>query len=66
MCSSERKLHGAEKREKCAARVDVFEPLAGLQGGSAAGQHDVFRERGAVRHTDAKVFANAVAYGGFE
>jgi hypothetical protein len=64
--SSERKLHGAEKREKCAARVDVFEPVAGLQGGSAGRKHDVLREWRAVRHTDAEVFANTVANGSLE
>jgi len=66
MRSSERKLDGAEKREQCAARVDIFEPVAGLQSGSAAGKNDVFGERRAVRHTDAKILANAVADGGFE
>src|SRR5580700_7031164 len=64
--SSERKLHRAEKREERAARVDIFEPVAGLQDRSAACEHDVFGERRSVRHTDAKVFANAVADGGLE
>ena len=66
MRSSERKLHGAEKREECAARVDIFEPVAGLQGRGAARENDVFGERGAVRHTDAEIFANVVADAGFE
>jgi len=42
---SESKLHGAEKREQRTAGVDVFEPLSGLERGSAAGEDDVFCER---------------------
>src|SRR5947207_370551 len=63
---SESKLHGAEKREKRAVGVDVFEALAGLQGGSAAGEHDVFRERRAVFDADAEVFADGVVNGPLE
>ena len=63
---SESKLHGAEKREKRAVGVDVFEALAGLQGGSAAGEDDVFREKRAVFEADAKVFADGVMDGRFE
>src|SRR5580692_6233176 len=58
---SKRKLHRAEKREKRAARVDIFEPVARLQSGCAGGENDVFRKRRAIRHADAEVFANAVA-----
>ena len=63
---SKSKLHRAEKREECAARVDIFEPVAGLQRGRAACENDVFAQRRAVRHADAEVFADAVANGGFE
>ena len=64
--ASKRKLCGAEKREECAARVDVFEPLAGLQGGGAAGEDDVFGERRAVFDADAVVGADGVADVGLE
>src|SRR6266478_705517 len=40
---SKSKLHGAEKRKERSACVNVFEALAGLQGGSAAGEEEVER-----------------------
>ena len=57
---SEGKLHRAEKREKFAARVDIFETLARSQGGSPAGYQDVFRQRRAVLDANAEVVANGV------
>src|SRR6266478_6049123 len=63
---SESKLHGTEKREKRAARVDVFETLSGLQRGSAAREHDVFGQRRAVLDADAKVFTDRVVNGRLE
>src|SRR6266850_1243565 len=57
---SRSKLHGAEKRKERSACVNVFEALAGLQGGSAAGEDDVFGERRAVFDADAEVFADGV------
>src|ERR1700704_5204450 len=57
---SKSKLHGAEKRKERSACVNVFEALAGLQGGSAAGEDDVFGERRAVFDADAEVFADGV------
>src|SRR6266446_397949 len=63
---SESKLHRAEKREERAAGVNVFETLAGLQGGRAAGEDDIFGERRAVLDADAEVFANGVVNGRLE
>ncbi len=57
---SESKLHRAEKREERAARVDIFETLARLQGGSTAGKNDVFCQRRAVLDANAEVFADGV------
>src|SRR5437016_3033321 len=56
----ESKLHGAEKREERAACVDVFETLAWLEGGGAAGKDHIFGERWAVFDADRKVFADGV------
>src|SRR2546422_11405426 len=50
--ASESKLHRTKKRELRAACVDIFETLAGLQYRSAAGDHDVFRERRAGFNSD--------------
>src|SRR5437870_4873029 len=61
--ASESKLHRTKKRELRAAGVDIFETLAGLQYRSAAGDHDVFRERRAVFHTESEVLANGVMDG---
>ena len=63
---SKSKLHGAEKREECAARVDVFEPLPGLQGRCAASKDDVFAEWRAVFDPDAEVLADGVMNGRLE
>ena len=57
---SERKLCGGEKREQRAGGVDVFESLAGLQGGGATGEDDVFGERRAVFEADACVGSDGV------
>src|SRR5262249_28734391 len=54
---------GTEKRELRAARVDIFETLARLERGSASGDHEVLRERRAVFHAEAQVFADGVADG---
>src|SRR2546430_10182248 len=54
---SKSKLHGAEKRKERSACVNVFEALAGLQGGSAAGEDDVFGERRGVLQPAAQVFS---------
>ena len=63
---SKSKLHGAEKRKERSACVNVFEALAGLQGGSAAGEDDVFGERRAVFDADAEVFSDGVMDGRLE
>src|SRR5260370_41601123 len=57
---SESNLHRAEKREVRAARVHIFEPLAWLKRRSAAGEHNVFRERRAILNGDAEVLADGV------
>src|SRR6266850_1162799 len=66
LCASERKLHGAEKRKKCPARVNIFESLSRLQRGSPAGENDVFTQWRTVFHSDAEIFADRVADGGLE
>ncbi len=63
---SESKLHGAEKREERAACVDIFETLAGLQCGGAAGEDDVLPEWRAILDADSKVFADGVMDGRLE
>ena len=63
---SKRKFAQAEKREERAASVDIFEPLAGLQGGGTTGEDDVFGERRAVFDADAEVGADGVADWGLE
>ena len=60
---SKSKLHGAEEREERAACVNVFETLARLEGRSAAGEDDVFRQRRTVLDADAKVFTDGVVNG---
>src|SRR5947207_12799307 len=57
---SESKLHGAEKREEYAAGVNVFETLSRSEGGSAAGEDDVFGKRRAGLDADAQVFADSM------
>src|SRR5260221_14370028 len=57
---SESKLHRAKKREECAARVDIFETLARLQGGNPASEHDVFRQRRAKPDAHTEVFGEGV------
>src|SRR5256885_10997476 len=57
---SESKLHGAEKREEYAAGVHVFETLSRSEGGSAAGEDDVFGKRRTVFDAHAQVFADGV------
>ncbi len=57
---SEGKLHGAEKREVRAPRVDIFKPLPRLERRSATGEYDIFGEWWAVFHADAEVFADGV------
>src|ERR1700693_4618579 len=64
--ASERKLHGAEQREKRPARVNVFEPLPRVQRGSPTGENDVFTQWRTVFNADAEVFANRMADGGLE
>src|SRR6266436_6035477 len=64
--ASERQLHGAEKREKCPASVNVFESLPRLQRGSPAGENDVFTQWRTVFDADAEVFADRMADGGLE
>src|SRR5207245_10663214 len=63
LVASESTLRQAEKRELRAARVDVFETLRRLQRRSAGGEHNVFRERRTVFHTDGSVFADGVMNG---
>ena len=63
---SESKLHGAEKREEYAAGVNVFETLSRSEGGSAAGEDDVFGKRRAVFDADAQVFADSMTDRGLE
>src|SRR6266481_4002069 len=64
--ASERQLHGAEKRKKRPARIDVFEPLPRLQRGSPTGENDVFTQWRTVFDADAEVFADRMADGGLE
>src|SRR6266849_9525217 len=64
--ASERKLYGTEKRKKCPARVNVFEPLPRLQHGSPAGENDVFTQWRTVFNAHPKVLANRMADGGLE
>jgi len=43
--ASEGEPHGSEERKKSVATIDVAEAVTGSEGGGAAGENDVLRER---------------------